>query len=135
MIWQTLRRIKAKYDYIPWDEFEQTVFTDMNGHQWSHSQASQENPLFVITACSPYSINIGSQLNSDLHELLKWHLDTSFPLAHKEAIIGCSEDGQWQEPSWAVTGVSKEDALSIGRLFHQWAIFSFNGSERLVLAC
>ena len=135
MIWQALRRIKAKYDYITWDEFEQTVFTDMNGRQWRNSNVSKESPLFVITACCPYSINIGHQLNSDLHDLLKWHLDSAFPLATKEAIIGRSEDGRWREPSWAITGISKEDALSIGALFHQWAIFSFHGDNKLVLKC
>ena len=135
MIWQALRCIKAKYDYIPWDEFEQTVFTDMNGQQWRSGNASNESPLFVITACCPYSINIGNQSNSDLHDLLKWHLDSAFPLAAKEAIIGRSEDGRWQEPSWAITGISKEDALSIGVLFHQWAIFSFHGDNKLVLKC
>jgi hypothetical protein len=135
MIWQALRRIKAKYDYIPWDKFEQTVFTDMNGQQWTNSNTSNESPLFIITACCPYSINIGHQLNSNLHNLLKWHLDLAFPLATKEAIIGHSEDGQWHEPSWAITGISEEDALSIGALFHQWAIFSFHGNDKLVLKC
>jgi hypothetical protein len=135
MIWQSLRRIKAKYDYIPWNEFERTVFTDINGHPWKGSHALHGNPLFVITACCPYSINIDRQLNSNLHDLLKWHLDLAFPLATKEAVVGHSEDGQWQEESWAVTGISEEDALSVGRLFHQWAIFSFNGNKRVVLAC
>jgi hypothetical protein len=133
--WKALRYIKAKHDYIPWNEFERTVFTGMDGLPWYYSQSSHEEPLFVITACCPYSINIGDQLNGDLHGLLKWHIDSAFPLATKEAIVGHSEDGLWHELSWAITGISKEDALSIGALFHQWAVFSFNGNERVVLQC
>jgi hypothetical protein len=91
--------------------------------------------LFVITACCPYSIDIDHQFNCELHELLHWHLSSEFPSASLEEIVGCSVDGQWQELSWAVTGISEDQALEVGRVFHQWAIFKLNGKESQVLRC
>ena len=133
--WQLIKRIKTKYDYIPWNEFEQTIFTNVDGRPWHYSQLPYQSPLFVITACCPYSINIGHQSNYHLHQCLRQHLDSRFPLASIEEIIGRSADGQWQELSWAVTGIDKHQALAMGRMFHQWAIFSFDQGERSVLRC
>jgi hypothetical protein len=131
-IWTTIKRIKEKYDYVPWQEFEQTVFTTADGKPWHYHY---DSPLFVITACCPYSIDIDHQFNRELHELLQWHLNSTFPSASLQEIIGCSADGQWQEPSWAVAGISEDQALEAGRVFHQWAIFKLNGQERQVLRC
>ena len=131
-IWGTIKRIKAKYDYVPWQEFERTVFTTTNGRPWLYCH---DSPLFVITACCPYSIEIDHQLNCELHQLLQWHLNSVLPSASLEEIVGCSADGQWEELSWAVTGISEDQALKVGRLFHQWAIFRLNGKERQVLRC
>lgn len=133
--WPLIKQIKVKHDYIPWAEFEQTTFITVNGQAWHYSKSLCQSPLFVITACCPYSIDIDCQSNRYLHQQLKQHLDSRFPLASSEEIIGRSADGQWQELSWAVTGIDKHQALAIGRMFHQWAIFSFDQGERLVLRC
>ena len=133
--WPLIKRIKVKHDYIPWAEFEQTTFTSVHGQAWHYSKSLCQSPLFVITACCPYSIDIDHQSNRHLHQQLKQHLDSRFPLASSEEIIGRSADGQWQELSWAVTGIDKHQALAIGRMFHQWAIFGFDQGERLVLRC
>ena len=133
--WPLIKQIKVKHDYIPWAEFEQTTFITANGQAWHYSESLCQSPLFVITACCPYSIDIDHQSNRHLHQQLKQHLDSRFPLASSEEIIGRSADGQWQELSWAVTGIDKHQALAIGRMFHQWAIFSFDQGERLVLRC
>jgi len=133
--WQLIKQVKAKHDYIPWNEFEQTTFTTVDGQAWHYNELLYQSPLFVITACCPYSIDIDHQCNYDLHQRLKQHLASRFPLASIEEIIGRSVDGQWQELSWAVTGIDKHQALAMGRIFHQWAIFSFDQGERLVLRC
>ena len=135
MIWNVIQQIKEKYDYIPWQEFEQTVFTTVEGSPWRYHHIPSLFPLFIITACCPYSIDIDQQFNCELHELLQWHLKSAFPSASLEEIVGCSADGQWQELSWAVTGISEEQALEVGKVFHQWAIFKINGKERQVLQC
>jgi len=135
MIWTAIKRIKAKYDYIPWEEFEQTKFTTTDNKPWSCCHASLKLPLFVITACCPYSIDINHQANCELHGLLQWHLQSAFPLAITEEIVGRSADGQWKELSWAVTGINEDQALEVGRVFHQWAIFKFDGKEKQVLQC
>lgn len=134
-VWQLIKQVKAKHDYIPWNEFEQTTFTTVDGQAWHYNELLYQSPLFVITACCPYSIDIDHQCNYDLHQRLKQHLDLRFPLASIEEIIGRSVDGQWQELSWAVTGIDKHQALAMGRMFHQWAIFSFDQGERSVLRC
>jgi hypothetical protein len=135
VIWTAIKSLKAKYDYVPWEEFEQTVFTTTEGKPWHCHYALDTLPLFVITACCPYSIDIDHQFNCELHGLLQWHVRSAFPSASLEEIVGCSADGQWQELSWAVTGINEDQALEVGRVFHQWAIFKLNGKERQVLRC
>jgi hypothetical protein len=56
-------------------------------------------------------------------------------LATTEEIVGQSADGQWRELSWAITGISEDQALEVGRVFHQWAIFKLDGKEKKVLQC
>ena len=134
-IWTFIRQIKEKYDYTPWKEFEETVFTTLDGEPWHCHHASCFSPLFVISACCPYSIQMDQEINCQVHKVLQWHLHSVFPSASLEEIIGQSKDGQWQELSWAVTGISEEQALEVGRVFHQWAIFKLDGKERQVLRC
>jgi hypothetical protein len=135
MNWNAIKQIKAKHDCIPWKEFKQTTLVTLDGAPWRCLHASHDSPVFIITACCPYSLKIDGQANQYLHCLLKQYLDAEFPWATVQEIVGQSADKQWQELSWAVAGISKNQALGIGRLFHQWAIFVFDGKEKQVLRC
>jgi hypothetical protein len=55
--------------------------------------------------------------------------------APHEEIIGQSPDKTWQEPCWAIYGVTERQALALGRLYWQWAVFRFDEQGRTVLAC
>ncbi len=52
-----------------------------------------------------------------------------------EEVVGQSADGQWKEPSWAVYGITEGQALDLGRLYQQWAVFRWDDQGRRVLPC
>ena len=52
-----------------------------------------------------------------------------------EEVVGQSADGQWREPSWAIYGITEGQALALGRLYQQWAVFRWDDQGRVVLAC
>ena len=52
-----------------------------------------------------------------------------------EEVVGQSADGSWKELSWAVAGIDEEEAIALGRLFYQWAIFRFDDNGRTLLYC
>ena len=52
-----------------------------------------------------------------------------------EEIIGQSPDGSWKELSWAIVGISEQQAIGLGRLYYQWAIFRFDEEGRSILGC
>lgn len=52
-----------------------------------------------------------------------------------EEVVGMAADGSWQEPSWAVSGISEEQAIALGQQYQQWAIFRFDEQGRTVVDC
>ena len=52
-----------------------------------------------------------------------------------EEVVGRSPDGSWQELSWAVVGISEQQAIDLGMLYYQWAIFRFDADERTIIDC
>ena len=55
--------------------------------------------------------------------------------APHEEIIGQSPSGQWQEPCWAIYNITEGQALALGRLYHQWAVFRWESNGKEVVAC
>ncbi len=76
--------------------------------------------LAVITAYNPYSVVCRDTENqrwqAQLKELLLQHGYETFPA------LGVSSDGEWEEPSLAVVGISRELANAFGCCFRQNAI-------------
>jgi hypothetical protein len=51
------------------------------------------------------------------------------------AAIGASPDGQWQEASWAVRGLSRQQVCELGREFGQVAVFEVDSRQVHVVRC
>ena len=49
--------------------------------------------------------------------------------------IGASADGQWQEASWAVTGLSRLQVCELGEEFGQIAVFEVDSRRIRVVRC
>jgi len=90
-------------------------------------------PVFVITAYNPFSRPTTEAENhrrmEDLATALG-ELDCTVRSA-----IGCSPDGEWSEPSFAVSGIGRRRAKKLGRVFEQHAIFEITTDELIVLGC
>ena len=112
--------------------FESAIILSSSGSPWEPSVL----PCFVISACCPYSNTspLHRFLGAPPHESLRRCLK-ELPGAVYEEVVGQSPDGSWQEPSWAVYGINEEQAIALGRIYLQWAIFRFDEAGRAVLAC
>jgi len=110
--------------------FASTVLVDLQGKPWQPSSF----PTFVITACCPFSEPLDDAANLSLHRSLQRRLQ-KLPGVSMEEVVGRSPDGSWQEPSWAVTGISEQQAIAFGTHYCQWAIFRFDEQGRTVLSC
>lgn len=77
----------------------------------------------------PYDSARDSALHCEIKDLLE------LLEAPHEEIIGQSPDKAWQEPCWAIYGITEGQALALGRLYYQWAVFRFDNQGRTVLAC
>ncbi|MFN4864736.1 MAG: DUF3293 domain-containing protein [Cyanobium sp.] len=49
-------------------------------------------------------------------------------------VVGRSKCGQWQETSWAISGLGRTEALAIAHRFQQRAIFELNETDMLVVS-
>lgn len=96
-----------------------------------HAAESLHVPIFIITACNPFSESLPHHENAhrmaQLLEALE-HLD----VPHHPA-IGSSADGTWSEESYAISLISRELALELGRRFGQHAIFEITNDAVTVL--
>jgi hypothetical protein len=113
--------------------YSSAIVTDLQGNELAGT-TSLPFPLFIITAQNPYSIKT-SAINDTLHEYLQDYLATHFPAVQWEEAIGRSQDGQWKETSLAISGLSREQAVNIGRAFAQWAIFKLDSQGLKVVSC
>lgn len=110
--------------------FASTVLVDLQGKPWLPSVL----PTFVITACCPFSEPLDDVANLSLHRSLQRRLQ-QIPGVSMEEVVGRSPDGSWQEPSWGVTGISEKEAVGLGTLYCQWAIFRFDDNGRAIIDC
>lgn len=112
-----------------WQAFESTILVSPSGAPWAPSFL----PCFVVSACCPYSLPFDSARDSARHRGMKDLLEL-LEAPHEE-LIGQSPDGNWQEPCWAIYGITEGQALALGRLYDQWAVFRWGSNGREVVAC
>ena len=91
------------------------------------------DPLAVMTAYNPGVNRPGSlrneAANQRLEEILRARRYRFWPAA------GYSPDRSHTEPSYAVEGLSEEDARELGRQFGQAAVFYWKGGMGSLLWC
>lgn len=112
-----------------WQAFESAIIVSPSGSPWEPSSL----PCFVVSACCPFSLHYDSARDSARHRGMKDLLEL-LEAPHEE-IMGQSPDKAWQESCWAIYGITEGQALALGRLYDQWAVFRFDGQGRTVLAC
>lgn len=111
--------------------FISTTITLPHGQPWKPA----EGRWFVISAYFPYSFPTSDAANWAFHQALRRRIRKDFPDAAMEEVKGTSADCSWQELSWAVEasrGPSEQQAIGLGRLFCQWAIFSVDSDAGMV---
>lgn len=109
--------------------FAAAIVVDRQGQPWQPSAL----PSFVISAYCPFSGPLNALLDQPSHRSLGRRLQRLG--AAMDEVVGMAADGSWQEPSWAVSGISEEQAIALGRHYQQWAIFRFDEQGRTVVDC
>lgn len=90
-------------------------------------------PIHVITAQNPHERVLTDIVNNKRHQLLHNYLKMRFPKAELIEVIGKSCSGPWAETGWAISGLSRLDALAIAYRFQQRAIFELTKDEVIVI--
>ena len=119
-----------------WDVYISSYIVDLNGNIWSGPQAISlplQIPIHVITACNPHEEKLSTQDNHSLNQTLQQQL--SIRNVQYEFVIGCSSDMDWQEASFAIFGLQRNEACQLGSAFQQRGIFELTNSEMLALDC
>ncbi|TVR55024.1 MAG: DUF3293 domain-containing protein [Gemmatimonadales bacterium] len=95
--------------------------------------ASQEVALHVITAFNPFSerrsLEENQAANRELEGILTQAEKTHWPAVNR------APNGDWEEPGFAVEGLTREEARKLGRRFGQHAVFEIQGNELRIVAC
>jgi hypothetical protein len=112
-----------------WLAFESAIIVSPSGSPWEPSSL----PCFIVSACCPYSLPFNSARDSARHHGMKGLLEL-LEAPHEE-IMGHAPDGSWQEPCWAIYGITEGQALALGRLYYQWAVFRWGSNGREVVSC
>lgn len=76
---------------------------------------------------------LGAGINAAADETLRKELNLAGSRCFR--ITGCSPELQHQEPGWGVAGLSGEQALAIGRMYGQNAIFEVAAGVLSVIGC
>ena len=116
-----------------WQAFESTIIVSSAGAPWAPSSSSSSLPCFIVSACCPLSLHYDFARDPARHRGMKGLLERLE--VHHEEIMGHAPDGSWQEPCWAIYGITEGQALALGRLYQQWAVFRWGSNGREVIAC
>ena len=134
----SVRRLLDDREHV-WDAFASTVIMGLDDPPliWAGSGAAAlplPVPVHVITAHNPHERVLEHHINNERHQLLRHYLNMRYPQAAVMEVIGRSCSGPWAEVSWAISGLSRPDALAIAQRFQQRAIFELTASDVLVIS-
>lgn len=92
-------------------------------------------PVHVISAQNPHEQFLGESENARRTIILQRYLQLTSEVTAMEKVIGLSAnpDAAWQEESWAVSGLTREQAIEIARCFQQRAIFELTAAEMIIV--
>ena len=86
-------------------------------------------PVHVITAQNPHERVLEDDVNEERHRLLHCYLQMRAPEAQWIEVLGRSCSGPWAEASWAISGLTRAEALAIAQRFEQRAIFELTEAD------
>lgn len=91
-----------------------------------------ESPVHVITGWNP-----GQLQTDEANHAANVALEAALRLSRAQVYPaeGRATNGTWAEDSFAVVGLSRSDAISLGRQFGQLAIFEITAQGIEVLSC
>jgi hypothetical protein len=115
-------RIRVGSEWIPWTRLGE-----------GRTEARRKEVLHVITAFNPLSeprpLEENQAANRELERILVQAGKTHRPAVNR------APDGDWEEPGFAVEGLSREEARELGRRFGQHAVFEIEENELRIVAC
>jgi Protein of unknown function (DUF3293) len=93
-------------------------------------------PAHVISAQNPYEHFLGEEENFRRTEILGRYLRSKPEVEDLVRVFGRSTDpnSTWKEECWAVSGLNRSQAVEIGRLFQQRAIFELTDNATMVIS-
>ena len=106
------------------------------GHGWVDAAKAVRTigrPIHILTAWNPGKSRPGIGVNRGRNRELRIRL--SFFTAEIHCALGASPGGDHYEESYAVTGMSRADALAVGREFEQAAIFEVTADNLAIVSC
>lgn len=121
-----------------WDAFASTEIIGVDYYPviWAGRGATAlplPEPVHVITAQNPHERVLEDIVNNERHQLLHHYLEMRFPNAELKEVVGRSSSGPWAEASWAISGLTRPEALTIAQRFQQRAIFELTQADLLVI--
>ena len=128
-----VRRLLNDREHV-WDAFSATEIVGLNdpGQVWAGTGASAlplPAPVHVITAQNPHERVLEDDVNEERHRLLHCYLQMRAPEAQWIEVLGRSCSGPWAEASWAISGLTRAEALAIAQRFEQRAIFELTEAD------
>lgn len=136
----TVRQLLLNRDAI-WNSYAGTVITSGENSSVVFAGPGAEKlpmvaPVHVISAQNPYEQFLGKFENLRRTEVLGQYLRATPGVVAMEQVIGRSSDpdATWKEESWAVSGLTRSQALDIAKHFQQRAIFELTESDMIVVA-
>lgn len=90
-------------------------------------------PLMLVTAWNPGRERLGKKVNHTANHRLERELSQA-GLLYRPA-VATDEDGTHTEPGFAVLGLSANEARSLGRRYHQYAVVYWDGTQVRLLDC
>lgn len=91
-------------------------------------------PFAILTAYNPRSMLLPRRVNEARHQVMRDLLVLG--CYRVEHCVGYDEepDASWREPAWAVHGIDREEAITIGRTFRQnTIIYSRDARAELIV--
>lgn len=93
-------------------------------------------PVHVISAQNPYEQFLGQDENARRTEILRQYLQATPGVICIEPAVGRSVDpnATWKEECWAVSGLTRLQAVEIATNFQQRAIFELSANDMLIVS-
>lgn len=118
-----------------WDAFERTEILGADNRLWTGPDAVDPGlgwPVHVITAENPFEEVLQDVVNQERTAALRSVLELRG--LQFQPVVGQSPDGAWREQSFAVAGLTRDEACALGKLFCQRAIFELDAQSLAVVA-